>query len=102
MEELNVLKGECERIIRSLRYNEESAFQEMPRLITKLVAFLQNFLIQAERWNEEGADFPIEVILQQVRNLDEAYREKDVIMLADTLEFEIIVSLTIYMENVEN
>lgn len=98
MEDISKMQEECVRVIRLLRQNQETAIYETTMLLPKLIQFLQIFLKQAENWNALGGDLPLEVILQQIKNLNEAYCEKDVVVLADTLEYEIMNSFEVYEE----
>ena len=55
----------------------------------------------AQQQIKEGREFPIDILLQQLQNLDEAYTQKDEVLLADTLEYEISNALQIYLEQGE-
>ena len=43
----------------------------------------------------------MDILLQQLQNLDEAYTQKDEVLLADTLEYEVSNALQVYLEQGE-
>lgn len=45
-----------------------------------------------------GIDVPQDILITQVKNFMEAYEKKDVLMLADTMKYEIYEALCYYKE----
>lgn len=101
-EDVRKLQETVKKIAEKLWQNESGVLKEVDRILPQLTMFLQEFLIVGEQMNAQGEDFPLEVLVQQVKNLDEAYREKDIIMLADTMEYEINNSMEVYIEILES
>ena len=49
-------------------------------------------------WGKQDNDIPLDVIFRQIKNLENALRDKDDFMLADTLKYEISNTLNYYLE----
>ena len=43
-----------------------------------------------------------EILLQQLKNLENSYGQQDIVVLADTLEYEITDSIRFYMDMINN
>ena len=48
-----------------------------------------------------GIDIPQDVILKQISNMAEGYEYRDNVLLADTLDYEILDTLQLYVEILE-
>ena len=65
--------------------------QEIAQSMTELIG-------KAEILLQYGVEVPKDIIVAQMNNLLEAYEQKDRILLADTLHFEIADTLKFYQE----
>ena len=90
-----------EQIILQLRQASEGVWNNVNEYMTELILTMTTLVEWAQQVVKAGEDFPIEVVLQQVQNLNEAYRARDEVLLADTLEYEVRNALEIYLENGE-
>jgi len=61
-----------------------------PEISTVYLSFINN----SEKYSEKGIDIPLNILISQMKNLIEAYESKDIIMLADTLKYEIYNGLS--------
>jgi len=61
-----------------------------PEISTVYLTFINN----SEKYSEKGIDIPLDILISQIKNLIEAYESKDIIMLADTLKYEIYNGLS--------
>lgn len=92
---------EIEKLIINIRQNKEEFWIEVNQQMPDLIQIMTEFLHFAEEKRALGEEFPVDIIICQIQNLNEAYRRKDAILLADTLQYEIINALYVFMEQGE-
>ncbi len=79
----------------------DNVWSDINEQIEKVILAMTEIVEWAQTLVEAGEDFPIDVVLQQIQNLNEAYTAKDEVLLADTLEYEIKNTLYVYLEQGE-
>ncbi len=84
-----------------LRQASDNAWSDINEQIEKVILAMTEIVEWAQKLIEAGTDFPIDVVLQQIQNLNDAYTAKDEVLLADTLEYEIKNTLYVYLEQGE-
>lgn len=84
-----------------LRQASDDAWDYVNAHVQELVYRMTEMVDWAQQKINEGEEFPMDILLQQLQNLDEAYTQKDEILLADTLEYEVSNALQVYMEQGE-
>lgn len=89
--------------ITSLLYqnNTSSAYKFFNNIMPQLNDIIAEFIEDIPRFKQFDVDIPQEVILSQLDNLLDAFENKDTIMLADTLEYEIKQALMVYKDILE-
>ena len=92
------LQLQLKELIQQLRQNRENIFCEVDRTIPAITKFLSDFLSEEEEWRKIGITIAVDVVNQQIKNLGEAYINKDVVMLADTFEYEIMNTMELYIQ----
>lgn len=93
---------EIPKISRMLYQNKQrEAYDTFNENIQKLEQVMLTFIEAIPTLREIGIDIPEEVIITQLKNMTEGYQLKDNILLADTLEYEIMDSLCVYKEILE-
>ena len=99
-----------EKMFMQLRQVTDDAWDYVNKHIQELVCRMTEMVNWTQQQIKEGREFPIDILLhvhshrfqlQQLQNLDEAYTQKDEVLLADTLEYEISNALQIYLEQGE-
>ena len=78
----------------------EAFMQKEDTMVSNNVVFSE-FIELIPKLKAYGVDIPMDVILQQLKNLIEAYEYNDAMLLADTLKYEINDSLQLYIEIME-
>lgn len=81
--------------------NTGKAFLTKQDIIIKNQKVFSEFIELIPKLKPLGVDIPLEVILQQLKNLIEAYEFSDAVLLMDTLKYEINDSLVLYKEIIE-
>lgn len=96
---------EAEKIQRILDWIEtepclksETEFLDMGVRLKDIIEIYTNLLTQLPEFKNTGIDIDEEIILQQVKNLNDAIQHKDMIELYDTLKFEVADTFDIYKE----
>lgn len=84
-----------------LRQASDDAWDYVNAHVQKLVYKMTEIVDWAQQKINEGEEFPMDILLQQLQNLDEAYTQKDEVLLADTLEYEVSNALRVYLERGE-
>lgn len=101
LDEINEAIGRTEEMVLLLRRGADEAWNYVNANMEKMVSVMTEIVTWAQRMVSKGVDVPIEVILQQIQNLNEAYTKQDEVLLADTLEYEITNALYLYLEEGE-
>lgn len=92
------LQFQLKELIQQLRQNKENVFREVDGMIPAVTSFLSDFLSEEKEWGAVGIDIAVDVVNQQIRNFEEAYINKDIVMLADTFEYEIMNTMELYIQ----
>ncbi len=86
-------------ISRLMYMNEVAdAFNMLAEYMPYITEYLNAFISNIPKYNELGADIPQNVVLTQISNLFDGIENKDVLLIADTLKYEILPSLQVYNE----
>ena len=88
-------------IVLELRQNKEQCLEHAIESLPDMVIIFQELFAFADR-KLEGIEIPIHVLEQQLENLEHSYRQRDIVQLADTLEYEILESIYFYIEILKN
>lgn len=88
-----------ENMIINLRQCTDEAWDRINANIGMVISMMTEIVNWAQSLIENGEEFPMNTIIQQIQNLNDAYTAKDEILLADTLEYEIVNIVYVYMEN---
>lgn len=78
--------------------NTTPAMKEISAIIPELNGIITKLLSEIPYYRQLGVDLPEDVIIAQLNNLLEAFEQKDIVMLADTLKYEISDTLQVYEE----
>lgn len=84
-----------------LRQASDDAWDYVNAHVQELVYKMTEIVDWAQQKINEGEEFPMDILLQQLQNLGEAYTQKDEVLLADTLEYEVSNALQVYVEQGE-
>lgn len=76
----------------------ESEFLDMGDKLKDIIDIYTSFIGQLPALKGAGLDIDEEIILQQVKNLNDAIQHKDLIELYDTLKYEVENTFEIYKE----
>lgn len=90
-----------EEMVLRLRQASDDAWDYVNAHVQELVYKMTEIVDWAQQKINEGEEFPMDILLQQLQNLDEAYTQKDEVLLADTLEYEVSNALQVYLEQGE-
>ncbi len=90
-----------EEMTMRLRQASDDVWDYVNAHVQELVYKMAEIVDWAQQKINEGEEFPMDILLQQLQNLDEAYTQKDEVLLADTLEYEVSNALQVYMEQGE-
>ena len=90
-----------EEMVLRLRQASDDAWDYVNAHVQELVYKMTEIVDWAQQKINEGEEFPMDILLQQLQNLDEAYTQKDEVLLADTLQYEVSNALQVYLEQGE-
>lgn len=88
-------------IIMELRQNKEGCLEHAAESLPDMINIFQELFALADR-KSEGIVIPIDVLKQQLENFERSYHQRDIVQLADTLEYEILESIYFYIEILKN
>lgn len=74
----------------------ETEFLDMGDWLKDIIEIYTNLLTQLPEFKNAGINIEEEIILQQVKNLNDAIQHKDMIELYDTLKYEVADTFDIY------
>lgn len=78
--------------------NTTPAMKEISRIMPEINNLIMKLISEIPYYRQLGVDLPDDVILAQLNNLLEAFEQKDTIMLADSLKYELADTLEVYKE----
>lgn len=76
----------------------ESEFLDMGEKIGDIIEIYTNFIKELPEFKTAGIEIDEDIILQQVKNLNDAIQNRDLIELYDTLKYEVADTFRIYRE----
>ena len=88
-----------EDMMLNLRQCTDMVWEEVNTHIGVVISVMTEIVNWAQELIGKGEEFPIDMVIQQIQNLKDAYIAKDEVLLADTLEYEIKNTVYVYMEN---
>lgn len=74
------------------------AYLEFKSIMPKINSHMLKLLSRLPRFALEGIELPQDVILVQLENMVEAFEHRDTLMLADTIEYELNNTFSVYLE----
>ena len=83
------------------RCDIKKGYEKLKDYISDINKIFMEFIAIIPKLKELGVDIPSDVLIQQLKNLLEAYEYRDSMLLADTLRYEIIDTLSLYVEIME-
>lgn len=95
------LLEKLQKVILELRQNREYAVAHTAEVLPELVQIFQVLLGMAETQTKE-VEIPTDILLQQLENFEQFYRQEDIVQLADTLEYEMKETIFFYLEILKN
>ena len=97
----NIIK-EIPEVTVLLKQNKETeGYQAFNRLVPDINNAMTEFIELIPKLQTAGIDIPQDVILKQISNMAEGYEYRDNVLLADTLDYEILDTLQLYVEILE-
>lgn len=97
-EQIVTLIDELDEVSIKLWQCNEEAYKVFERKCTGWMEIINKVLTDLSIWGQQDNDIPLDIIFQQIKNLENALRDKDDFMLADTLKYEISNTLNYYLE----
>ncbi len=86
-------------VVKLLRQNKgNEAYTQFGKMFSELNNAMLTFINAIPAINSMGLDIPTDVVISQLNNMVEGFQYKDNVLLADTLEYEIMESMKLYDE----
>lgn len=98
-EELEQLSSQTCDMARILYGNNlEEAQKTIGELVGNVNSTYLEYINNANQYKQAGLDIPVDILLSQMKNLLEAVDNRDILMLADTLQYEIYEGLMFFID----
>ena len=97
----NIIKQIPEVTVLLKQNKETEGYQAFNRLVPDINNAMTEFIELIPKLQTAGIDIPQDVILMQISNMAEGYEYRDNVLLADTLDYEILDTLQLYVEILE-
>lgn len=78
--------------------NTTPAMKEISEIMPGLNGIITKLISEIPYYRQLGVDLPEDVIIAQLNNLLDAFEQKDMVMLADSLKYELSDTLQVYEE----
>lgn len=102
LEEINDLIARIPVIVQHAEENKtKETYEEFQQFMPKIQKVITSLLENIPKYREMGVDLPEDIILTQLSNLLMAIEHRDIILLSDTLQYEIINTIQVYKEILE-
>ena len=93
IEELKELRTKIENILVGLRQNRDRIMNQVNEVIPEISLFLNDVLNECVEQKDNNKNLPIDILIQQVKNWNESYIYKDIVMMADTIQYELMEAI---------
>lgn len=98
IQELKKLKIKIEGIMVELRQNRDRIMNQVNEVIPEISLFLNDVLNECVEQKDNDKNLPIDILIQQVKNWNESYTYKDIVMMADTIQYELMETIEFYIQ----
>lgn len=98
IQELKKLKIKIEGIMVELRQNRDRIMNQVNEVIPEISLFLNDVLNECVEQKDNDKNLPIDILIQQVKNWNESYTNKDIVMMADTIQYELMETIEFYIQ----
>lgn len=88
--------SELDQVVQGLWENDKDINKQLVACIKDINQILKEFMNRIKEFQSYGVDIPEEVVLTQMRNLMDGFENRDSVLLADTLEYEIKNTILFY------
>ena len=75
---------------------------QVNEVIPEISLFLNDVLNECVEQKDNNKNLPIDILIQQVKNWNESYIYKDIVMMADTIQYELMEAIEFYIQIKEN
>lgn len=100
--EAKTILADIDEIYHLLCRNDINHARElMTGKLPKVAEIMTSFIKNADKIREYDIDIPADVLILQLNNLLDAYENKDYVMLADSLHYELTEAIQLYVEIME-
>lgn len=96
---MDTLMQQLDRTVLELRQVKENAVRLYVNIMPSIIKIYSELIALKEKKNYQEID--VNILIQQLQNLESAYKQRDMVFLADTLEYEVVDSVNLYL-NMEN
>lgn len=98
IEEIKKLKIKVENILIGLRQNKDRIMNQVNEVVPEISSFLNDILYESEKTKKSENKFLIDMLVSQIKNWSESYVYKDIVMMADTIQYELMVTMEFYIQ----
>lgn len=100
--DINELLDVLPDIIKDFRRNNTNpAYKKMQNIMPQINRIYISLLEHKAEYEKLGVELPQDIIMAQLNNMADGFEYRDSIKLGDTLEYEIINTLSLYKELIE-
>jgi len=92
------MKNRIEEVVRILLRDDRENINKVDQLIKDMAPLLSDMVTHLLQFKLNGVDIPIEIVMTQMENLKNSYANKDMVLLADVLQYEIGDTIDFYIE----
>ncbi|MBE5963303.1 MAG: hypothetical protein E7252_00010 [Lachnospira sp.] len=92
------MKNRIEEVVRILLRDDRENINKVDQLIKDMAPLLSDMVTHLLQLKQNGVDIPIEIVMTQMENLKNSYANKDMVLLADVLQYEIGDTIDFYIE----
>ena len=92
------MKNRIEEVVRILLRDDRENINKVDQLIKDMAPLLSDMVTHLLQLKQNGVDIPIEIVMAQMENLKNSYANKDMVLLADVLQYEIGDTIDFYIE----
>ncbi len=92
------IENRLDEVVTILLRNDNENINVIDTFMKDLSAILSTVLSDLLNLQQQGVELPVDIILNQVENLKNSYANKDMVMMADCLMYEIKDTLIFYID----
>ena len=101
LEQVTEVEKTLQKLGQSLMDFSDNSFEATVNMTKYISKIYEELIGLIPMLKEQGVDLPIDILIAQLKNYNQAIENKDVMMLTDSINYEVLDTVSLYREILE-